>query len=128
MSEGSRSSDAEGPSTPPAEFAPSRWGAFGRPAFAAIWGASVLLNIGVAMFDTAAAWLMTNLNADPAAVSMVQVAVSLPIFLITLPAGAFADIIDPRRFLPGGEPGIILLAIPLPPPVPLHPPPPPHFP
>jgi predicted MFS family arabinose efflux permease len=111
MSEGSSLSDAEGPSTAPAEFAPSRWGAFGRPAFAVIWAASVLLNIGVAMFDTAAAWLMTNLNADPAAVSMVQVAVSLPIFLITLPAGAFADIIDPRRFLLGVETGIIMLAV-----------------
>jgi hypothetical protein len=47
----------------------SRLGAFGDPAFAAIWTASMILNIGTAMFDTGSAWLMTNLNADPMAVS-----------------------------------------------------------
>jgi predicted MFS family arabinose efflux permease len=104
-------SNAQVPSPNPAEFAPSRFGPFGRPAFVAIWVASVLLNIGVAMFDTASAWLMTSLAADPMAVSLVQAAVSLPIFLITLPAGALADIIDPRRFLLGVETGIIALAL-----------------
>ena len=78
---------------------PSRMGAFGYPAFAAIWTASTILNIGTAMFDTGSAWLMTSLNADPIAVSLVQVAASLPIVLFTLPAGALADIIDSRRIL-----------------------------
>jgi MFS family permease len=31
-------------------------------------------------------------------VSLVQVAVSLPLFLFTLPAGALADVLDSRRF------------------------------
>jgi MFS family permease len=53
----------------------------------------------MAMCDTASGWLMTNLNADPMAVSMVQVATSLPMFLFTLPAGALADIVEARRFL-----------------------------
>jgi MFS family permease len=56
-------------------------------------------NLGIAMFDTAAGWFMTSLNADPMAVSLVQVATTLPMFLITLPAGALADIVDSRRFL-----------------------------
>jgi MFS family permease len=51
------------------------------------------------MFDTASAWLMTSLYADPVAVSLVQTATSLPMFLLTLPAGALADIIDSRRLL-----------------------------
>jgi MFS family permease len=51
------------------------------------------------MCDTASGWLMTNLNTDPMAVSMVQVATSLPMFLFTLPAGALADIVEARRFL-----------------------------
>ena len=51
------------------------------------------------MFDTGSAWLMTSLNADPMAVSLVQVAASLPIVLFTLPAGALADIMDSRRIL-----------------------------
>jgi len=68
-----------------------------------IWTASVILNTGTAVFDTASGWLMTSLNADPMAVSLVQVAASLPMFLFTLPAGALADIIDSRRFLIAGE-------------------------
>jgi hypothetical protein len=67
---------------------PSRFGAFGHPAFAAIWTASTILNIGTAMFDTGSAWLMTSLNADPMAVSLVQVVAGLPIVLFTLPASA----------------------------------------
>ena len=78
---------------------PSRLGAFGHPAFVAIWTASTIFNIGTAMFDTGSAWLMISLNADPMVVSLVQVAASLPIVLFTLPAGALAHIIDSRRIL-----------------------------
>ena len=42
---------------------------------------------------------MTSLNADPVAVSLVQVAASLPVVLFTLPAGTLADLTDSRRFL-----------------------------
>ena len=77
----------------------SRWGAFGNIAFTIIWTASVASNVGTAMFDTASGWLITSLNANPIAVSMVQVAVSLPLFLFTLPAGALADVVDLRRLL-----------------------------
>jgi len=82
-----------------AEADVSRWGAFGQPAFRVIWLTSIVANIGLAMFDTGSGWLMTSLNADPMAVSMVQVVTTLPMFLFTLPAGALADIIDPRRLL-----------------------------
>jgi predicted MFS family arabinose efflux permease len=46
---------------------------------------------------------MTSLNPDPLVVSLVQVAASLPVFLIAVPAGALADIVDRRHFLIGGE-------------------------
>ncbi|HLJ69764.1 MAG TPA: MFS transporter [Roseiarcus sp.] len=82
-----------------AEADVSRWGAFGQPAFRVIWLTSIVANIGLAMFDTGSGWLMTSLNANPMAVSMVQVVTTLPMFLFTLPAGALADIIDPRRLL-----------------------------
>jgi predicted MFS family arabinose efflux permease len=55
--------------------------------------------IGIAMSDMASAWLMTSLDADPRAVSWVQVAANLPMFLFTLPAGALIDSFNPRRFL-----------------------------
>ena len=92
------SADPNSSATPP-KIAPSRWGAFGHAAFTAIWVGSVVANIGIAMYDAGSRWLMTSLNADPLAVSLVQVAVSLPIFLFTLPAGALADVIDQRRLL-----------------------------
>jgi MFS family permease len=89
-------------SNPPeasAQPAPSRWGAFRHAAFTAIWAGSIVANVGTAMYDAGSRWLMTSLDADPMAVSLVQVAVSLPIFFFTLPAGALADIVNPRRLL-----------------------------
>ena len=98
------------PSAPATEPTPSRWGAFGYAAFVVIWTASVISNVGTAMFDTASGWLMTSLNANPLAVSLVQVAVSLPLFLFTLPAGALADVIDSRRLLIVVEFAIIVIS------------------
>jgi len=51
------------------------------------------------MFDTSMSWLMTELNSDPLMVSAIQVATTLPMFLLTLPAGALTDIVEPRRLL-----------------------------
>ena len=83
----------------PTEPAPSRWGPFGHLAFTVIWTASLVSNVGTAMFDTASGWLITSLDANPITVSLVQVAVSLPLFLFTLPSGALADVIDSWRSL-----------------------------
>jgi MFS family permease len=51
------------------------------------------------MQGVAAAWLMTSLAPSPVMVSLVQVAATFPMFLLALPAGALADIIDRRRLL-----------------------------
>jgi predicted MFS family arabinose efflux permease len=83
----------------PTDAPPSRWGAFSHLPFSVMWVATTCSLTGIAMADTASAWLMTNLDADPMAVSMVQVAGFLPMFLFTLPAGALADIVEARRFL-----------------------------
>jgi MFS family permease len=53
---------------------------------------------------------MTSLSTDPMAVSLVQVATSLPMFLFTLPAGALSDIIDTRRFLIVIEVAIVIVS------------------
>jgi MFS family permease len=97
--------------TATAKPARSRWGAFGYIAFTVIWTASLVSNVGTAMFDTASGWLITSLNADPVAVSLVQVAVSLPLFLFTLPAGALADVIDSRRLLIIVEVAILVVSV-----------------
>ena len=84
----------------PADEAPrSAWAVFGNAGFRRVWAATLLGLTGIAMSDAASAWLMTNLNADPRAVSLVQVAAFVPMFMFTLPAGALVDIVEPRRFL-----------------------------
>jgi len=74
-------------------------GAFAHPAFVVVWAASTCAMIGIAMYDTAAGWLMTTFGLDPFEVALLNAATTLPIFLFTLPAGAIADIIDPRRMI-----------------------------
>jgi MFS family permease len=67
-------------------------------------------NIGTAMFDTASGWLITSIDPSPMMVSLVQVAVSLPLFLFTLPAGALADVLDSRRLLIAVETAILAVS------------------
>src|SRR6202453_417420 len=98
---------AAAPTTP----APSRWGPFSHLAFTVIWAASLVSNVGTAMFDTSSGWLITRLDANPITVSLVQVAVSLPLFLFTLPSGALADVIDSRRLLIAVEVAILAVSV-----------------
>ncbi len=42
---------------------------------------------------------MTQLTTSPLMVGLVQAATTLPVFLVILPAGALADMVDRRRFL-----------------------------
>jgi MFS family permease len=51
------------------------------------------------MTDVGQGWLMSSLTPSPLIVSLLLTAESLPFFLLGLPAGALADIIDRRRLL-----------------------------
>ncbi|WNW12911.1 MFS transporter [Pseudomonas sp. DTU_2021_1001937_2_SI_NGA_ILE_001] len=64
-----------------------------------LWLASIASNIGTWMHEVGSGWLMTSLSASPQAVALVQVAGALPVFLLALPAGALADIVNKRRYL-----------------------------
>ncbi|TMB18969.1 MAG: MFS transporter [Deltaproteobacteria bacterium] len=77
----------------------SAWSPLASPVFRALWLASCVSNVGTWMHDTSAAWLMTGLAPSPLMVSLMQTATSLPFFLLALPAGALADIVDRRRLL-----------------------------
>ena len=79
--------------------APSFVAPFRYSAFAVIWTATLVSNIGGWMYSAASGWLMTGLNPDPLMVALVQAASSLPICLFAIPAGALADIFDKRKFL-----------------------------
>jgi MFS family permease/quinol monooxygenase YgiN len=86
-------------STQGADQASSPWAPFRHTAFTLLWVATVVANVGTWMYNAASGWLMTSLDPDPLIVSLVQVANTLPIFLLALPAGALADVVDRRRFL-----------------------------
>jgi MFS family permease len=92
--------------------AQSRWGVYRNSAFVVILVATSLSSVGFAMFDTASAWLMTSLNPSPRMVSSVQVATTLPLFLLTLPAGALSDVVDPRRLLIAAQTAVVAISIP----------------
>ena len=72
---------------------------FRHSAFAIVWTATLVSNVGGWMYSAASGWLMTTLNPDPLIVALVQAASTLPICLLAIPAGALADIFDKRKFL-----------------------------
>ncbi len=81
---------------------PARASAFaplGQPLFRALWIATIASNVGTWIQDVGAAWLMTSLAPSPVMVALVRAANSLPLFLLALPAGALADVVDRRRLL-----------------------------
>ena len=88
-----------------------RSGLFSNRAFVVILIATSFSGIGLAMFDTGSAWMMTSLNPSPRLVSAVQVATTLPFFLLTLPAGALTDVVDPRRLLIFADTAVAVVSI-----------------
>jgi MFS family permease len=68
------------------------------PVFRGLWLAWLAANMTMWMNDVAAAWLMTTLTTSPVMVALVQTASTLPVFLLGLPSGALADILDRRRY------------------------------
>jgi MFS family permease len=77
----------------------SAWSPLYQPVFRALWVAAVVSNVGTWMHDVGAVWLMTSLTPSPVMVALMQTATSLPFFLLALPAGALADVVDRRRLL-----------------------------
>ena len=80
--------------------APLRHAAFRR-----IWMASLLTNLGLMINGVGAAWAMTQMTSSASMVALVQTALMLPIMLLSLAAGAIADMYD-RRIV-----GLIALAL-----------------
>ncbi len=89
---------------PPA-LQPLRHGVYRR-----LWSAYVVVSLGAWMQNTGAGWLMTNLQPNALTVSLVQAATILPVFLLALPAGALADIVERRRYMIGVQFLMLLVA------------------
>ena len=67
--------------------------------FRSLWIAAVISYTGTWMQNVGAGWLMTQLSTSPLMVGLVQAAAAIPVFLVVLPAGALADMVDRRRLL-----------------------------
>jgi MFS family permease len=75
------------------------WTPLRHQMFREVWIAALASNVGTWMHTVGASWLMTTLSVSPLMVALVQTASSLPNFLVSLPAGAIADMVDRRRML-----------------------------
>src|SRR3981189_659875 len=64
--------------------------------FRRIWLASLLSNLGLLIQGVGAAWAMTQMTSSADKGALVQTAPMLPIMLISMPAGAIADMYDRR--------------------------------
>src|SRR3954463_14693153 len=64
--------------------------------FRRIWLASLLSNLGLLIQAVGSAWAMTQMTSSADKVALVQTALMLPVMLISMPAGAIADMYDRR--------------------------------
>ncbi|WP_381523640.1 MFS transporter [Spirosoma soli] len=83
----------------PVDRPPTIWEAFQVSMFRAVWIAAFVSNIGTWMQNTAGVWLITTLSESSVLVSLMQTATSLPVFLLSVPAGVIADLVDRRKLL-----------------------------
>lgn len=88
----------------------SAWSPLRNSVYRAMWLGSVASNIGTTMNDTAAVWTMATMTSSPYLVSLMQTMSSLPLFLLALPAGALADLVDRRRLILLAQTGALLTA------------------
>ncbi|WP_432514575.1 MFS transporter [Kineococcus sp. SYSU DK001] len=83
-----------GPADPGSPWAPLR-----GKVFRVLWIASFVSNVGAWMQTVGAQWFLLDAHAGSTLVALVQSATSLPVFLLTLPAGVLAEFLDRRRVL-----------------------------
>jgi MFS family permease len=78
--------------------------------FRRFWIASMASNFGGLIQTVAAAWMMTALTGDARMVALVQTCATLPMMLISLPAGALADIYERRNIMLVAQTAMLLVA------------------
>jgi MFS family permease len=86
-------------------------GPFAYRAFASIWVASLVGNIGVSIQTVAASWQMASMAPSPAMVSLVQTASTLPIALFALMSGVASDAWDRRTVMLVSQSAMLVVAL-----------------
>ncbi|HQZ34703.1 MAG TPA: MFS transporter [Ilumatobacteraceae bacterium] len=92
------------------ELAPGPWSPLRVRVYRWLWIAGLASNIGTFMHLVAANWTMATLSSSPTLVSLVQASWAVPGFLLALHAGAFADLLDRRRFIIATQVAALLVA------------------
>jgi len=99
------------PAASPATPSSSALAPLALPVFRMLWTAWLMANVCMWMNEVASAWMMTTLTTSPVMVALVQTASTLPMFLLGLPSGALADILDRRRYLMSTQLWIAAIAL-----------------
>lgn len=94
-----------------ADVSPSALAPLRLPMFRMLWLAWLAANVTMWMNDVASAWLMTSLTTSAFMVAMVQAASTLPVFVLGLPSGALADIIDRRKYFAATQMWVAVIAV-----------------
>jgi len=76
-------------------------GPLSLPAFRRIWATSLIGNFGLLIQGVGASWAMTELTSSPRLVTLVQTSLMLPVMLLSMAAGAAADMYDRRKVVLG---------------------------
>ena len=82
---------------------------FADSRFRGLWGANLILTLGLVMLQLGCAWTMTSLTDSVVLVSMVQTVISLPFFLFSIPAGMANDAWGSRPLLLVSQVWMLLL-------------------
>ena len=79
----------------------STWFALRNAIFRRLWLAMVVSGSCIGAYNTAVFWALHALGANTVLLSLMATVSALPFTLFTLPAGAFADIVDRKKILLG---------------------------
>ncbi|MDG4834415.1 MFS transporter [Solwaraspora sp. WMMD1047] len=77
----------------------SLWQPLRVPAFRVLWAAQMASNMAIWIHTVSGQWVLTAAGNPGTVVAAVQTAVTLPFFLLALPAGVLADAIERRWVL-----------------------------
>jgi predicted MFS family arabinose efflux permease len=81
------------------------------PAFRAMWLATLVANFGYMIQSVGASWMMMALDGSAQMIALVQTAMSLPIMLFSLWAGALADNRDRRGVMLAAQVAMLLVSL-----------------
>ena len=92
---------ASGPATPEvtSRLESSPWAPLRQRTFAWLWVGVLISGMGTWMQTLGAQWLLVDAPNAAAVVALVQVANTLPVMLLAMPAGVLADAFDKRWLL-----------------------------